>query len=248
MADTGTALDDSLWDDNVGNTTKGVDFMAQDYVASITATVAGTTYIDSLEDGSIVKDEAELRIEGLDNTEEDFELRVVQGYSGETMGINEKDMTSPEDSITIPWDDSDDYASKEMTFFTAPKSGSAMYFIFTGDDKNTIVSQCVTLTSATTANKLAMEPADPGEYAVSLITTRYSTANVIIDEQSSSHETVLIECYPMIVASDAFGNKYENLKQSELDAVLNKASDNGTITSTVFSGSSGAVKYDATTG
>ncbi len=191
----GTSLSSSLYD-NINEESEGIDFVAQDTIASI-----DLGDINSL-DGGEAGDDAEVVIEGKAD-ERSFNLRVLTN-GGSTVKVSPRRDSSDTETggsseVEIP-NDKDNTAKEDVAFYKALDKNN-LFFVFEGLDKATNVVQYYPDTS----DGISMDAAGGSDVEPSNISTDYVLVKVNLD-QEEKHNKVLLS--GIITAKDAFGNNY----------------------------------------
>ncbi len=218
----GTSVASSKYS-GIDSTTEGVNFFAQDYVTSITQTIASDI-------AAVMEDDTEVSVLGT-SSEKRFTMSLFNVNDEGFMGVNVKDSMTEDDSVSIP-NDEDNLAKADVAVFSNSSTSDNLLAMFMGDDASTLVSQVVTLTANIT-------PVEGDEIEPSSIFPLYSACEVNLDAEGE-HNTV--EMGSIWLLKDAFGNKYSldgsTKEDSGADCAVMLVADNGTPSATAFPGAS----------
>jgi hypothetical protein len=175
---------------------EGIDFIAQDTIASI-----DLTDLSSL-DKKTAGTDAEVRITGKGD-ERSFEMwavaAVLPTIPAEPCTFGPKGSTKAFSSISIP-NVSGNTAEEDVAFFFMP--GSYFLFLFKGDDLDTYV---VKYYPDEGSEEIALQAADPDDFEPSSISSIFDEVDVVLDKEEE-HNTVALT--KVIEAKDIFSNAY----------------------------------------
>ncbi len=209
---------------------EGVDFIAQDTVASVTL-----TDIDSL-DGKNAGDDAEIKLEGR-GAEKKFTLRVLDD-GGSSIEIGPKDSAAASETLTIP-NTEGNLAERDVAFFSEA-ADKHLYFLFSGDSRDTRFLQYYPPDGS---DGLTLSAADTSDFAPDSISTELDQINVVID-QEYAHDTIALE--DVVSVKDIFSNSYgatgATLEASDIEGSIYLPAEDGTASDQLFPGTS--VKVD----
>lgn len=126
--------------------------------------------------------------------EDSFNLTVVDQNGGMVM-VNQTGSTTPATSVAIPVLNATSYTAQQKVSFFTTVADIPLHYIFTGASTNTIF--------AYKSAGATVSPADPHQFAPSLVTAGIPKAGAIIDTDVQDVSTCAFG------VSDAFGNSYK---------------------------------------
>ncbi len=214
---------------SINEEAEGVDFIAQDTIASITL-----TDISSLDEKN-AGDDAEVTLQGKGD-ENSFKLRVLND-KGDTIKIGLKGKSTVLDDVSIKHD-SDNIAERDVAFFSAV-GDKHFYFLFTGDDEDT---QVVQFYPPAGGDGIDIGAAEVKNFDPVNLAAEFEAINVLLDGEEE-HDTVVLE--DVVDLEDIFSNAYgatgATLEDSKISVGLQLPSDNGSASSTAFPGATAKV-------